>query len=205
MIVLAAGCATPSEPKPFPPPEGYSSWDEYHERNQKQAEMTPEPTLTEEPETPPTPYETEPLAYEVVESYTDKDSYNERRRIVIGGEVFQDEVVEVFYPVGCVTLQNTDKVDKLDAAIAGQGLSDFKFDDYLAAEDPDSYLDSLDWDNLDWDKIMIFCEEYNRQENITLQPSETGTVTASVQDIDIGKMAWKWEYTIIAPTKMVEK
>jgi len=52
---------------------------------------------------------------------------------------------------------------------------------------------------------MIFCEEYNRQENITLQPSETGTVTASVQDIDINKMAWKWKYTITEATKTVEK
>jgi MFS superfamily sulfate permease-like transporter len=162
-------------------------------------------------------YETEPLTYEVVKSYTDTDSHEERRRIVIGGVVFQDEVVEVFYPIGCVTLQNTDSVygafgvqftfyalDKSDAGILG-GLPDFKFEDYLAAEDPDLYLDKLDWDKLDWDKIMIFCEEYNRQENITLQPGETGTVTASVQDIEIDKMAWKWKYTIAEPTKTVEK
>ncbi|MBA7503125.1 hypothetical protein ES706_01732 [subsurface metagenome] len=162
-------------------------------------------------------YETEPLTYEVVKSYTDTDSYKERRRIVIWGVVFQDEVVEVFYPIGCVTLQNTDSVretftvqftfyavNKLDAGTLG-GHPDFKFEDYLAAEDPDSYLDKLDWGKLDWDKIMIFCEEYNRQENITLQPGETGTVTASVQDIDINKMAWKWKYTITEATKTVEK
>lgn len=162
-------------------------------------------------------YETEPLTYEVVKSYTDTDSYKERRRIVIGGVVFQDEVVEVFFPIGCVTLQNTDSVygafgvqftfyalDKLDAAMLG-GFPDFKFEDYLAAEDPDSFLDKLDWDNLDWDKIMIFCEEYNRQENITLQPGETGTVTCSVQDIDINEVAWEWKYTITEATKTVEK
>jgi len=162
-------------------------------------------------------YEIEPLTYEVVKSYTDTGSYTERRQIVIGGVVFQDEVVEVFYPIGCVTLQNTESVygafgfqftfyalDKLDAAMLG-GFSDFKFEDYLAAEDPDSFLDKLDWNNLDWNKIMIFCEEYIRQENITLQPGEAGTVTASVQDIEINKMAWKWKYTITEATKTVEK
>lgn len=158
------------------------------------------------------PYQV-PLDYEVIKSYTDTDSYKERRQIVIGGVVLQDEVVEVFYPIGCVVLKNTANLsgtfnvqftfyalDKLDAAMFG-GFPDFKFEDYFAAEDPDSFLDKLDWDNLDWDKIMIFCEEYNRQENITLQPGETGTVTVSVQDIDINKMAWKSKYTITKPTK----
>jgi hypothetical protein len=163
-------------------------------------------------------YETQPLTYDVVKSYTDKGSYQERRRIVIGGIVFQDEIVTVFYPVGYVAVKNTDTidgifginftfyaVDKSDAAIAGQGLPDFNFEDYLAAEDPDSYLASRNWDNLDWDKVMIFCEQYNGQENTTLQASEIATVSYSVQDIDIVKMAWKWDYTITEPTKMVEK
>lgn len=162
--------------------------------------------------------ETQPLSYEVMASYTDTESYNVRHRIVIGGIVFQDEIVEVFYPVGYVTVKNTDTidgvfgiqftfyaVDKSTAAIAGQGLSDFKFEDYLAAQDPDSYLAKLNWDNLDWDKVMIFCEQYNRQENTTLQPGEIATVSYSVQGIDIDKMAWKWEYTITEPTKTVEK
>jgi hypothetical protein len=163
-------------------------------------------------------YETQPLAYEVVESYNDTESYQERRRIVIGGIVFQDEIVDVFYPVGYVTLKNTDTidgvfginftfyaVDKSDTAIAGQGLPDFNFEDYLAAEDPDSYLATRNWDNLDWDKVMIFCQQYNGQENTTLQPTEVATVSYSVQDIDIDKMAWKGEYTIADPTKAVEK
>jgi hypothetical protein len=162
--------------------------------------------------------ETQSLAYEVVESHTGTQSYQERRRIVIGGIVFQDEIVDVFYPAGYVTLRNTDTVDglfgiqfafyavdKSDAAIAGQGLPDFDFEDYLAAEDPDSYLVNRNWDTLDWDKVMIFCEQYDGQENTTLQPSEIATVSYSVQDIDIDKMAWKWEYTITEPTNTVEK
>jgi len=163
-------------------------------------------------------YETQPIAYVVVESYTDTESYKERRRIVIGGIVFQDEIVDVFYPVGYVTVKNTDTidgvfgiqftfyaVDKSTAAIAGQALPDFKFEDYLAAEDSDSYLANRNWDNLDWDKVMIFCEQYNGQENTTLQPGEIATVSYSVQDIDIDSMAWKWEYRIIEPTKEVER
>jgi hypothetical protein len=55
-------------------------------------------------------YETEPLAYEVVESFTDTGSYMVRNQIIIGGVVIQDEVVEVFYPIGYVILQNTDNV-----------------------------------------------------------------------------------------------
>jgi hypothetical protein len=162
-------------------------------------------------------YETQPLTYEVVESYTDTESYQERRRIVIGGIVFQDEIVDVFYPVGYVTVKNTDTVDgvfsiqftfhavdKSSAAIAGQGLPDFNFEDYIAAEDPDFYLASRNWDDLDWDAVMIFCEQYNGQKSTTLQPTGVATVSYSVQDIDIDKMAWKWEYTITEPTKQVE-
>ena len=46
------GCTTPSEPKPFPPPEGYSSWDEYHEEYQRQT-GSPQPILEPEPSATP--------------------------------------------------------------------------------------------------------------------------------------------------------
>lgn len=162
-------------------------------------------------------YEAQPLSYEVVESYTDTESYQERRRIVIGGVVFQDELVDVFYPVGYVTVKNTDTVDglfsvqftfhavdKSSAAIAGQGLPDFDFEDYLAAEDPDYYLATRSWDDLDWDAVMIFCEQYDGQKSTALQPGGVATVSYSVQDIDIDSMAWKWEYAVTASTKEVE-
>lgn len=160
--------------------------------------------------------EVEPLTYEVIKSYTDTDSYKERRRIVIGGVVFQDEIVEVFYPIGYVTLQNTDSVDgvfevqftfyaleKLDAAMFGH--PDFNFTDYLAAEDPSSYLDKLDWNKLDWGRIMIYSEVYSKQESLTIEPDKTGTTKYGVPDIDMDKDVWKWEYTITEATKTVEK
>ena len=55
VIALVVGCALPSEPKPFPPPEGYSSWDEYHEEYQSQTgstQPTPAPAAVSEPAIP---------------------------------------------------------------------------------------------------------------------------------------------------------
>ena len=160
--------------------------------------------------------ETQLLVYEVVESYTETDSYKVRYQIVIGGIVFQDEIVDVFYPVGYVTLQNKDSVsgtfgvqftfyalEKLQAGMYGH--PDFNFTDYLAGEDPDSYLDKLDWGKLDWDEVMIFCDVYDEQESLILEPDEAGTAMTAISDIDIDKHVWKWVYTITEPTKTVEK
>lgn len=161
-------------------------------------------------------YETVPLAYEVVGSYTDTDSYEERRQIIIGGIVFQDEVVEVFYPIGCVTIQNKDSVDGtfsvhltfywLDRHDAAQLCHpDFEFTDYLAAEDPDSYLDELNWDRLDSEAFMFFAEKCDAEEILTLEPGETATVEYSAPEIDMDKDVWKWEYTTTESTKEVEQ
>ncbi|MDP2910036.1 MAG: hypothetical protein Q8N69_03115, partial [bacterium] len=124
------------------------------------------------------------VTYEIVESGTVTDSYKERRRLVIGGVVFQDEVVEVFYPIGFVTLQNTGEtseiftlqftfyaLDRQTAAMFGH--PDYKFEDYLAAEDQDSYLDKLDWDRLDWGKIRFRADKYDGEEKLTLKSGET--------------------------------
>lgn len=161
-------------------------------------------------------YETQPLAYEVVESYTDTESYQERRRIVIGGIVFQDEIVEVFYPIGCVTLQNKDSVSgtfavqftyyAMDRSSAAQLCHpDFDFTDYLAAEDQEAYLDTLDWDRLDWEQFMFFADKYDGEEELTLEPGQMGIAKYGAPDIDMDEDAWKWDYTITEGTKEVEK
>ena len=161
-------------------------------------------------------YEREPIAYEVVESYTDRGSYLERRRIVIGGTVFQDEIVEVLYPVGCVTLQNKDSVSGTfavqftyhakDRSSAAQLCHpDFDFADYLAAEDQEAYLDTLDWNRLDWEQCMFFADRYDGEEELTLEPGQVGTAKYSAQGIDMDEDVWKWDYTIIEGTKEVEK
>jgi len=161
-------------------------------------------------------YETQPLAYEVVESYTDTESYQERRRIVIGEIVFQDEIVEVFYPIGCVTLQNKDSVSgtfavqftyySMDRSSAAQLCHpDFDFTDYLAAEDQEAYLDALDWDRLDWEQFVFFADKYDGEEELALEPSQMDTAKYSAQDIDMDEDVWKWDYTITEGTKEVEK
>lgn len=161
-------------------------------------------------------YETQPLAYEVVESYTDTESYKERRRIVIGGIVFQDEVVEVFYPVSCVALKNKDSVSgtfavrfacyAMDRSSAAQLCHpDFDFTEYLAAEDQGAYLDSLDWDKLSLEQFVFFAGKYNGEEELTLEPGQTETAKYSAQDIDLDEQVWEWDYTIAEGTKEVEK
>jgi hypothetical protein len=162
-------------------------------------------------------YETEPLAYEVVESHTDTESYQERRQIVIGGIVFQDEIVDVSYPVSCVTLKNKDDVSgifavqftcyAMDRSTAAQLCHpDFDFDEYLAAEDQEAYLDSLDWDKLDLGQFTFFADQYDGEEGeLSLEPGEMGTARYSAQDIDLSEQVWRWDYKITEGTKEVEK
>ena len=53
--------------------------------------------------------ETVPLSYDAV-SYVREDTIKEHRQIIIGGVVFQDEVVEVPIQVACVDVTNTDNI-----------------------------------------------------------------------------------------------
>ena len=54
VLLLLGACAPASEPKPFPPPEGYSSWDEYYEEYYKE---TGPPASAPAPPAPPAPAE----------------------------------------------------------------------------------------------------------------------------------------------------
>ena len=173
--------------------------------------------LEDEPyEATETYYEDEALAYGVVESYTDTGSYKERRRVVIGGVVFQDEIVQVFYPIGCVRLQNQDDVagtfavrftfHSMDRSSAAQLCHPgFDFEDYLAAQNQEAYLHALDWDELDLECLVFFADKYDGERQLPLDPGQTDTVKYSGQDVDMDVNAWKWEYTVTEPTKEVEK
>ncbi len=163
------------------------------------------------------PYEvqvTEPLDYEILQSYIDSDTFTERHRLIIGGVVFQDEIVEVTFPIGCVTLQNIDTVpgtfginfsfyakDKLDTAILG-GLDGFDFEKYLALDD-EARSDYLDKGTYDEEVIRFFGEKYNGYESHNLELGEVGTAKYSVQDINIDEDAWFWEFKITPDTKTV--
>ncbi len=47
-LLILGGCASTSEPKAFPPPEGYSSWEEYNQATGQ----TPATTISPEAEAP---------------------------------------------------------------------------------------------------------------------------------------------------------
>ena len=72
LTVPYAGCTLPSEPKPFPPPEGYSSWDEYYRESQQQPASTPipSPIPTPTPSATPSPkynWEISDVTYKITE------------------------------------------------------------------------------------------------------------------------------------------
>lgn len=50
-----------------------------------------------------------PLSYDAV-NYVKEDTIKEHRQIIIGGIVFQDEVVEIPIQVACVDVKNTDTI-----------------------------------------------------------------------------------------------
>jgi hypothetical protein len=146
------------------------------------------PAITEpEPEPEPEPQLVEvPLSYEVVESFLEQDSFNERRQLIIDGEVIQDEVVEVFYPIGCVTLKNTD-------AISGAFTVHFIF--------------------YTWDKgtpehlIEVMRTEYISDQTVELQPDTIGTVKYPAHDVELDSEwdDWSWEFEVIPGTKLIEQ
>jgi hypothetical protein len=163
-------------------------------------------------------YETEPLSYEVAESYSDTEFMQVGKQTVVLGFVIKDGTADVATPTGHLTLENTDSVagvigvhftfyavDKLKVAVAGLGPPDFNSEDYAAAKDPDSYLASRNWGDLDWDRVAPLCKQYNVQEHKTLQPGVPAGFLVSNGVIDTSKMAWKWEYTITEAAKTIEK
>ena len=144
------------------------------------------PAITE-PEPEPEPQLVEvPLSYEVVDSFLEQDSFSERRQIIIGGQVFQDEIVEVFFPIGCVTLKNADSVS---------GTFTVRFQFYA------------------WDKgtpenlIEVMRREYVGDQTVELQPDEIGTVKYPAHDIDLDSewYEWIWEFEVIPSTKLIEQ
>lgn len=71
-------------------------------------------TVTVDYQDTETYYETEsyntPLSYEVIQSYTEDTTFQEHHQIIIGGVVFQDEIVDVPIQVAYIEIKNTDSV-----------------------------------------------------------------------------------------------
>jgi hypothetical protein len=144
-----------------------------------------EPPAITEPEPEPQLVEV-PLSYEVVDSFIEQDSFNERRQIIIGDVVIQDEVVEVFFPIGCVTLKNTDSVS---------GTFTVHFTFYTWDKGTPEHL------------IELMRIEYIGDQTVELQPDEIGTVRYSAYDIDLDSEwdDWSWEFEVIPSTKLIEQ
>jgi len=147
--------------------------------------------------------ETEPLSYEIVKSYTDIELLREEwRQVIIGGVVFQDEVVKIFYPTGCVTLQNTDSV-------AGTVMIDFSF--YALEKWYFEHTENFSWDT--YKKLLDppygehgkpVGESYHRSLGLNLKPRETTTAKISVHDINPDSDEFFWEFEVSQATKSVE-
>jgi hypothetical protein len=170
-LIVGFLCLTACSPQPSSPPVS--------------EEPTPPPITEPEPEPEPQLVEV-PLSYEVVDSFLEQDSFSERRQIIIGGQVFQDEIVEVFFPIGCVTVKNADSVS---------GTFTVHFTFYT------------------WDKgtpenlIEVMRSEYVDDQTVELQPDEIGTAKYPAHDIDLDSEwdEWLWEFEVIPSTKLIEQ
>ncbi len=149
----------------------------------------PLPEITPIPEPEPAKV-VKPLDFEVVDSYIEEDIITERRRIVIGGEVIQDEVVEVKFPLGCVTVQNTD-------SLSGTFKVQFKF---YALDNADIYRETFG--EIDKAFIRTMGSKYQGDKTLSLQAGETGIAKYKVLDISIDEDEWFWEFEVIPSTKL---
>jgi len=163
-------------------------------------EATP-PTNEEQPATPEPEPEPEPvfvevpLSYEVVDSFLEQDSFNERRTLIIGGEVIQDEVVEVFSPIGCVTVKNTDDT-------TGEFTVHFTFYalDKFTAEAYEEVFGELD-DSF----IKTMGTEYSGSIILMLEPAEEAIAKYTAHDVSMEEDEWLWEFEVIPSTKLIEQ
>ena len=136
------------------------------------------------------PYEV-PLGYEVTKSYVDKDTRLERHQIIIGGEVVQDEVVEVSSPIGCVIVQNTDNVSGTFNVV----FSFYAMDKAIA----DAHRDTFG--HLDKGDIRVLGEKYMGNDSVNLESGKTGTAKYNAYEIDMDEDEWFWEYEVTPGTK----
>jgi hypothetical protein len=209
--IALTGCESKSV-NTFPPPEGYSSWDEYYQKHNQesptpqttetlpstQPSTTVSPTPTTTPvSTPtttmnPTPISTpiiQALTYEVINSYIEEGTFNERHQIIIGDEVIQDEIVTVRFPIGCVVVQNTDNVS---------GTFDIHFLFYKYEKHTPKNL------------INEMRTTYESNQIVSLQAGEIGTARYEVPDIEIDtdtggifEWVWGWDFQITPSTKTI--
>lgn len=151
---------------------------------------------TEQVEVVKTFYEPEPLAYEVIESHTDiKFSHTERRVTNIGGVTIFDKVVEVFNPVGYVSIQNMDNIKgTIDISISFYSLEEFRVG-----------LMAQTFNQAEKDVIKNWGTKHQNKFSVDVEQGEIKIVEYIAKNIDLSREVWHWEYTISKATKDVEK
>lgn len=159
----------------------------------------PSPALPLPPKPSPAPEPTEvkirhPLAYEVVDFFLEQDTFTERRRIVIGDQVIQDEVVEVTFPIGCVTVKNLDN-------ISGTFIVHFAF--YSLDKDiAETYKETFG--EINKQLMKSIGDQYSKDISLNLEAGETNTAKYPVRDISMDEDEWFWEFEISPSTKIKE-
>ncbi len=210
--IMLTGCESKSV-NTFPPPEGYSNWDEYYqEHNQElptpqptetisssQPSTTVSPTYTDTtiPTSTATPPEeiTQALKYKVIDSYTEIVKVLYRDDTEIPGfpreSNFGDPV-----PKGFVLLKNTDNV-------AGTFTVTFSF------WNRDKMTIIKDGKEISWYSMPdeeIFRNYHKGEVKLTLEAGESGTAEFIAFRIDgyetRDKGPWSWEYEVIPEVKI---
>jgi hypothetical protein len=136
-------------------------------------------------------YETQPLTYEVIDSYEDTGTYLYRYRTQIGDLVWEG-TREVPFPIVKVVLRNSDDVPaEFEVSFTFYALTKSMLD---------FYRETYGHDGIPWG----LGSTYSGSDSIVIEPGDTGTAEATAQDIDMDRDEWKWEYTVNEPTKQVE-
>jgi len=179
VAIPIAGC-TPSEPKPFPPPEGYESWDEYYEGNQSSSlELR------------------ELLQYREFDSFTTGAKIDVWSRAAKRGYDLPNEIVE--YP-DCalyVVVQNLDDVPgkfNVRYTLTTADKEAAERQNFLTKRTPEEY-EELDR------------EYYEGSVELYLEPSEIGVAICPPDGIYIAsdRVYFGLKYDIVPDTKTVEK
>jgi len=141
-------------------------------------------------------YEDVSLNYQVINSYDDEGSYQERRRIVLGGVVVQDKIVTVYYPVVHIVIKNID-----DSA------GEYGIRSTLDAVNKDIYLTLDDDMTVNYDSFLFdaLSYSYNKEVTAIIQPDESKEITFEFKEVDTFEEYYKWEYEITPGTKPIEK
>jgi len=131
-----------------------------------------------------------PLDYEVTKSYVDKDTYTYQWYTEIGG-LSGGGTREVPFPIGCVVVKNTDNVS---------GMLNVHFSFYSVTETmANFYRDAFG--EFDKEDIRALGNKYAGNDSVNLESGKTGTAKFTVQDIDMDRNEWFWEYEVTPGTK----